>query len=441
MATIKEAKRLIKRVILSNLTTENNSLYLTPMLSGKHGIGKSQIVALAAKDLNGICITIEGGTLKEGEITGLPYQYEDKEGNVNFNFLPYYAIKRIQEKEKEIFNLLNLEKEYSTLEGKENVYSLNDIPVSKKIELLETKQIQPVFLFIDELNRTDNAVYRELMNIILTKTVNGYKLPWWVFFVAAINPSNQNSMYATNEMDPAQLDRFIKIKVKENTVDWVTYALDNNFDNTIIEFIANNEIYLSVQSEELEDSEPSTPSPRGWEMLNTILKSKDMIKPFFTKEELLNEEDDIRTIIYSKVGSAASVAYYSSLKENTKLVTARDIYNYEEEGISKEILELLKKQSTARNAITNKNMIEYLMKNYDEDAIKHNNEILEKTKNYMDTIDKSSRLIFAQYLTNNVTKNNTSLYEKFYEIFDESLIKLIYDNMDNSEVIVNETNN
>ena len=37
-----------------------------------------------ANDLGGVCITIEGGTLKEGEITGLPYQYKDENGNIKY---------------------------------------------------------------------------------------------------------------------------------------------------------------------------------------------------------------------------------------------------------------------------------------------------------------------------------------------------------------------
>ena len=58
------------------------------MLTGKHGIGKSAMIKSIAKDLDGVCITIEGGTLKEGEITGLPYQYKDDDGKIKFRFLP-----------------------------------------------------------------------------------------------------------------------------------------------------------------------------------------------------------------------------------------------------------------------------------------------------------------------------------------------------------------
>ena len=38
-------------------------------------------------------------TLKEGEITGLPYQYKDENGAYKFRFLPYYAVDRIMSEE------------------------------------------------------------------------------------------------------------------------------------------------------------------------------------------------------------------------------------------------------------------------------------------------------------------------------------------------------
>lgn len=66
MVTMTTAKRLIKRALLANIAVNKNDLFITPLLSGKHGIGKSQMIKSIAKDLGGVCMTIEGGTLKEG---------------------------------------------------------------------------------------------------------------------------------------------------------------------------------------------------------------------------------------------------------------------------------------------------------------------------------------------------------------------------------------
>ena len=121
MPSIVTVKRLVKRVIVANLATNKRDLYLTPLISGKHGIGKSQIIKSIADDLDGICYTIEGGTLKEGEITGIPYQYSDEEGIIHFRFLPYYVIEKIQELNSELSKNERINK-YSIIE-----YDADDI--------------------------------------------------------------------------------------------------------------------------------------------------------------------------------------------------------------------------------------------------------------------------------------------------------------------------
>ena len=123
------------------------------------------------------------------------------------------------------------------LSGDENRYAMNDLTPQEKISALLSGKVRPVILFIDEINRTENSVYKELMNILLTRSVNGYEFPWWVFFVGAMNPSTQNSVYATNEMDPAQLDRFIKIKVGDNTKEWLSYGKTTGIDPRLLSFI------------------------------------------------------------------------------------------------------------------------------------------------------------------------------------------------------------
>ena len=51
MAKFKNIKRLVKRIIYTNLISENQ-LYLTPLLSGQHGIGKSMIIKQNGKRVN-----------------------------------------------------------------------------------------------------------------------------------------------------------------------------------------------------------------------------------------------------------------------------------------------------------------------------------------------------------------------------------------------------
>ena len=286
MISINEAKRLVKRAVLANLVTEKKDLAITPLVSGKHGIGKSAMLKSIAEDLGGICITIEGGTLKEGEITGLPYQYKDETGQIRFRFLPYYAVERIQNEEKRLFEETHAqEPQERLLLGDENRYAQNELTPEEKIRAIQDRKVHPVIIFIDEINRTENSVYKELMNILLTRSVNGYQFPWWVFFVGAMNPSTQNSIYATNEMDPAQLDRFLKIKVGDNAREWLSYGKKAGISADILNFIKDNPKCLSASEKELDDEEKPMPSPRGWDMVDTLLASEPQLRMFFTDKE------------------------------------------------------------------------------------------------------------------------------------------------------------
>ena len=298
MITIEEAKRLVKRALLSNIVSEKRNLAITPLISGKHGIGKSAMMKSIAEELGGVCITVEGGTLKEGEITGLPYQYRDENGSTKFRFLPYYAVERVQNEEKRIFEAAGgTTNSSSALEGGENRWARNFLTPQERLDALKSGAVRPVIIFIDEINRTENTVYKELMNILLTRSVNGYQFPWWVLFAGAMNPSTQNSIYATNEMDPAQLDRFLKIKVGENASQWLKYGQKAGISPEILSFIKENPKCLSSSSKDLEDEEKPTPSPRGWDMVDTLLKSEPMLRGFFTEKENTPKVVDRKSVV------------------------------------------------------------------------------------------------------------------------------------------------
>ena len=123
--------------------------------------------------------------------------------------------------------------------GELNSYKFGeDLPYEYKLQLIESGEIKPIIFFIDELNRTEQQTMKELMNILLNRNVNGYDIPWWVSIVSAVNPSSQNSTYSTNEIDDAQRDRFLKIKVDARLDDWIDYALDKRLNQDIVEGIA-----------------------------------------------------------------------------------------------------------------------------------------------------------------------------------------------------------
>ncbi len=428
MISINEAKRLIKRALLSNIVSDKPNLAITPLVSGKHGIGKSAMIKSIAADLGGVCITIEGGTLKEGEITGLPYQYKDEDGKIKFRFLPYYAIERIQNEEKRLFEASGRTlPEDSELLGDENRYAINNLTPAQKVEAIISGQVHPVIIFIDEINRTENSVYKELMNILLTRSVNGYEFPWWVLFVGAMNPSTQNSVYATNEMDPAQLDRFIKIKVGDSTPEWLKFGKENGISSSILSFIKDNPKCLSSNDKELNDEEKPTPSPRGWDMVDTLLKSEPQLRSFFTEKENDSKivEKDIKNLVTAKLGASVATMFFASLVSQSRALLPEEIFGDDEFlSANKPALERL---SAAKKVQTCDLLLSFLKENIEFMML--NKAGFEKTKKQLAvlvrTLDSSTRLLFAQNIAATNTDDGNSMIELLFEVFESDLIEML----------------
>lgn len=428
MISVNNAARLVKRAILANIATDKENVAITPLISGKHGIGKSAIVKTVAKDLGGTCITIEGGTLKEGEITGLPYQYENAQGEAQFKFLPYYAVERIQEQERLLFEQAGKTiEENDVLSGTENRYAQNDLAPQEKINLLLSGKVKPVIIFVDEINRTENTVYKELMNILLTKTVNGYQFPWWVFFVGAMNPSTQNSVYATNEMDPAQLDRFLKLKVTSNTSEWIRYGKKAGISPAILQFIKENPKCLSESAAELDDEEKPTPSPRGWDMVDTILSSEPLLQPFFTAKE--NSENvvakDMKELVSAKLGGTVATMYFASLVENVNAFTAEEVFA-DDEKLSA-VAPAMKKMPVAKRVQTCDAVLGFLEENLDFLIldIKGFSKMKQQLSTLISVLDASTKLLFAQKIAAGKTAGGDDLIEVLFDVFEQDLLEML----------------
>lgn len=80
---------------------------------------------------------------------------------------------------------------------------------------------QPVFLFLDELNRATPEVMQAAFQIVLDRELNGWKLHPQTRVMSAINAS---AAYNVNEVDPALLDRFWVVDLVPDAKDWLAWA-------------------------------------------------------------------------------------------------------------------------------------------------------------------------------------------------------------------------
>jgi len=468
MATIQKASTLVKRIFLANLVTENEDLNITPMLIGPHGIGKTMIVNTSAKGVGGYCFTVEASALNEGEITGLPFAAKGIDGSTEVRFVKYFQVNKIWQLEKHYFEkamttgflngTVKIEKDeegnlYTIVNGKKELYkSATDfivdgedniykwaekLPADIKFKLIESGEIAPVFLFIDELNRADQQTMREMMNIILNKTVNGYDFPFFVQIVSAQNPSSQNSTYSTNELDDAQLDRFLKISVDANIEEWVDYALAKGLNHDVIEGLALSEGIFVHREQGQKDMSEMSPSPRSWEMVANIFDTIYEMNEtkFFSAEEKKGVNDDLRILVRGKVGETAARTLIETINRKENNIKPTEILTGKALKVDEAVMKKFLSQKRLTQKIISDSVVTYICNNIDLfDKSKITNDDKKATymnyhsqlKDFILTLDQATQILFVRKVLE--AKNGDKVYKCIAPCFSVELLKAIVDN-------------
>ena len=232
-----------------------------PLLIGESGIGKTSLIKKLCNKENYYLITIDANLLKEGEIGGLPTV-----------------------EEAEIYSSQGVKK------IKRTVYAVHT-KLMEIQEVLDSKKADKIMLFIDELNRCDHAVQQELMNLILNREINGFKMPEEVRVAAAMNPSGryegfENSEYQVIDMDPAQEDRFVWLYMDSEPKEWISWGMskDGNIHPHILEFISAFPQHLHTP--DAKDTIKAT--PRSWERVSKVYSLYETNKEEFSVSILYN---------------------------------------------------------------------------------------------------------------------------------------------------------
>ena len=110
-----------------------------------------------------------------------------------------------------------------------------------------------MLLFIDEINRCEHTVQQELMNLILNREINGYKLHDNVKILAAMNPSSKYGSdfdYQVVDMDAAQENRFVWLNMEPDDKRMVKMGNRSRYRTKVIEFISTFPEYLNKINED-----------------------------------------------------------------------------------------------------------------------------------------------------------------------------------------------
>ncbi|WP_297136980.1 ATP-binding protein [Terrisporobacter sp.] len=302
-----------------------------PLVVGESGIGKTALAKKLAKDNDWSLIVIDGNLLKEGEIGGLPT----------------------------VESYISIDSNGNKIEKKTTIYAVHNKLREIDEEISKNKS---VLLFIDEINRCEHTVQQELMNLILNREINGYKLHENVKILAAMNPSSKYGSdfdYQVVDMDAAQENRFVWLNMEPDYTVWLKWAIDAGIEQKVIEFISTFPEYLNKVNE---DDVRAT--PRSFERVSKSYKIYKENKDSIPKAIFLN-------VIKGNVGRVIAEEFVSFIEsDSSPLISFEDIFSGD--SIDESVIERIKNESHTRLYISAMNILRALELNIkDEDEAKY----------------------------------------------------------------------
>ncbi|MBH6949411.1 ATP-binding protein [Clostridioides difficile] len=305
-----------------------------PLIVGESGIGKTALANKLAKENDWSLIVIDGNLLKEGEIGGLP----TIESYVGVNSNGYKT------------------------EKKTTVYAVHNKLREIDEEISKSKT---VLLFIDEINRCEHTVQQELMNLILNREINGYKLHDDVKILAAMNPSSKYGSdfdYQVVDMDAAQENRFVWLNMESDHTQWIKWAIDEGIERKVIEFISTFPEYLHKINED-----DIRATPRSYERVSKIYKVYKEKNNSIPRAVFLN-------VVKGNVGKVIAEEFISFIESNSEpLISYEDVFLGE--SIDESIVERVKNESHTRLYLSAMNILKDLELNIKNDKYESNHYI------------------------------------------------------------------
>ena len=121
-------------------------------------------------------------------------------------------------------------------------------------------------LFFDELTNATKQTQSVIFKIVLERFVNNrWPLPANARIVAAGNDRSESS--AAHDLAEPLVGRFAHIYIRTTVENWMPWAVDHTINPYVMEFLANNDLYLRTPYAGTEGNA----DPRRWEMVSRVL--------------------------------------------------------------------------------------------------------------------------------------------------------------------------
>ena len=191
---------------------------------------------------------------------------------------------------------------------------------------------QTHILFFDELTNATKQTQSVIFKIVLERFVNNrWALPENARIVAAGNDRSESS--ASHDLAEPLFGRFAHVYIRTTVENWMPWAVQNRINPYVMEFLANNDLYLRTPFTGTEGHA----DPRRWEMASRVLDASrndfallgpivgrdtaDAFVRFFRAQQQLaalghySDEELARFSIARKYQLAQQCLYLSAAKE------------------------------------------------------------------------------------------------------------------------------
>ena len=236
-------------------------------LWGPPGIGKSEVVAEVAEELNGFVIDLRMAQMEPTDIRGIPF-----------------------------FN-----KDINKMDWASPV-DLPDEEFASKYPL--------ILLFLDEMNSAPPAVQAAGYQLILNRRIGKYVLPDNVAIVAAGNRDSDKGV--TYRMPMPLANRFLHLEMRADFASWQNWAVNKGIHKDVVG-------YLSFAKQDLYDFDNKSSSrafatPRSWVFVSDLLKDEENL-----------DSDTLFNLVSGAVGEGLAVKFAAHRKISGRMPEPSDI--------------------------------------------------------------------------------------------------------------------
>ena len=149
-------------------------------------------------------------------------------------------------------------------EAKDEIVDIKPVWLVKLERLCEDGQLH--ILFFDELTNATKQTQSVIFKIVLERFVNNrWPLPKNARIVAAGNDRIEST--AAHDLAEPLFGRFAHLYIRTTVENWMPWAILHNINPYVLEFLANNDLYLRTPY----TGNEGNADPRRWEMVSKVL--------------------------------------------------------------------------------------------------------------------------------------------------------------------------